>query len=149
MAATIQGLAMRFFLATAAILFAVTAAQAQSAGPSADDKAVQAIIEKLKVTRAVKTDAKPAEVAPAEAKQPAPTAAAARPAEAGPAQTAPATIETKPAESKPVEARPVDVKPAEARPVQTEKKRVVKARENQGLTARQLADKYGIQLDLE
>ena len=140
MAATNQGLAMRIFLAAAAIVFAVTTAQAQSAGPSADDLAVQKIVEQLKATRTVKSDAKPAEVAPAEAK----------PVETAPTEAKP--IEAKPAEAKPVETKQVESKPVEAKAAQTvakhEKKRVVvKSRETHEQTARRLAEKYGIDLE--
>jgi cell division septation protein DedD len=150
MAATNQGLAMRIFLAAAAIVFAVTTAQAQSAGPSADDLAVQKIVEQLKATRTVKSDAKPAEVAPAEAKpvETAPTEA--KPIDAKPAEAKP--VEAKPVEAKPIETKQVESKPVEAKPAQTvakpEKKRgVVKSRETHEQTARRLAEKYGIDLE--
>lgn len=140
---------MRILLATAAVIFAVTTAQAQSAGPSADDQAVQNIVEKLKASRTVRTDAKPAEVAPAEAK----SVGATPTAEARPVDVKPATTEVKPVDSKPVDAKPVESKtveqkPVEAKPVQTatkpEKKPVVvKNRETHEQTARRLAEKYG------
>ena len=65
---------MRILLATAAVFLAVTAAQAQSAGPSNDDQAVKALVEKLKATRTVKSEPTVTQVAPAEASQNAPGA---------------------------------------------------------------------------
>ena len=165
MAATNQGLAMRILLATAAIIFAVTAAEAQSAGPSNDDQAVKALVEKLKATRAVKSEPTATTTAPVEAKPLQTAPAEAKPVETKPAETTPAMIEAKPVETKatetkPVEAnkvetkkvetKPVEAKPVEAKPAQTEKKRVVKSRETHEQTARRLAEKYGVGgLDLE
>jgi hypothetical protein len=149
---------MRMLLATAVVIFAVTAAQAQSAGPSADDQAVQNLVEKLKASRAVKTDAKPAELAPAEAKSV--EAAPAKPAETKPVEIKPAPTEAKPVEANPVEGKTVDSKTVEpksvgSKPVQAatrpEKKPVVvKNRETHEQSARRLAEKYGFGgLDLE
>src|SRR5262245_39380601 len=99
---------MRILLATAAIVFAVTTAQAQSPAPAGDDAAVQRLVEQLKATRTIKSDAKPAEVAPADAKPVEAKPVEARPVEAKPAEVAPVATETKPVEAKPVEAKPVE-----------------------------------------
>lgn len=124
---------MRILLATAAVILAITAAQAQepatrSVPPqSAIDKATQDIVDKLKVTGERKRDVKPAEAKPVEAK----------PIEAKPVEAA------KPVETKAVETKPVQAV-TEAKP---EKKRVVRKRETSEQTARRLAAKYGVDLE--
>jgi chemotaxis protein histidine kinase CheA len=145
---------MRFFLATAAIIIAVTGAQAQGAAvaPSAsDDHAVQSLVEKLKATRNVKSDAKPAESAPADAKSVETKPEEAKPAEIKPVAAKPAVIETMPADPKAVETKPVEAKPAQTvTETKPEKKAVVvKSRETREQTARRIAQKYGFSLDID
>jgi ribonuclease E len=151
---------MRTLLAAAVVMLSITTAQAQdpavrSVQPQpAVDQATQSLIDKLKGTGELKRDIKPAEAAPVQA-----APAEAKPIEAKPAEIKPAdtkAVETKPVEAKPAETKAVETKPVEAKPVQaateakSEKKRVViKNRETREQTARRLAEKYGLSLDID